>query len=85
MLNSDEGKVKASNPNHRTGNDTRWDAYICVPSADSIHDELESRGVQIARPIADAPYGLRDLKSRNLTAIFCASGAHCQKPSKQFV
>ena len=62
MLNSDEGKVKASNPNHRTNADTRWDAYLRVPSADAVHDEFRNRGVQIARPIADAEYGLRDFE-----------------------
>jgi predicted enzyme related to lactoylglutathione lyase len=75
MLNSDEGKVKASNPNHRTENDTRWDAYICVPSADSIHDELESRGIQIVRPIADAPYGLRDFEIEDLDGYILCIGS----------
>ena len=75
MLNSDEGKVKSSNPNHRAHSDTRWDAYLLVPSADAIHDEFLSRGAQIVRPIANAEYGLRDFEVQDLDGYILCIGS----------
>jgi hypothetical protein len=78
MLNSDEGKVQASNPNHRTNTDARWDAYLRVPSADVIHDEFRNRGVQIVRAIADAEYGFRDFEIEDLDGyILCIGSERC--------
>jgi catechol 2,3-dioxygenase-like lactoylglutathione lyase family enzyme len=78
MLNSDEGKVQASNPNHRTNTDARWDAYLRVPSADVIHDEFRDRGVQIVRAIADAEYGFRDFEIEDLDGyILCIGSERC--------
>ena len=47
-------------PNHRVYEDACWDAYIRVKDADSLYEELRSRGVKITREIEDAPYGCRD-------------------------
>jgi len=40
--------------------DSSWDAYIWVEDADALCEEFERKGVTIARPICDQPYGCRD-------------------------
>jgi predicted enzyme related to lactoylglutathione lyase len=40
--------------------DGAWDAYIWVENADALYKEFQSKGVTIARPICDQPYGCRD-------------------------
>ena len=37
-----------------------WDAYVWVDSADELYKEFTAKGVKIARPICDQPYGNRD-------------------------
>ena len=37
-----------------------WDAYVWVDDADALYRELTAKGVKIARPICDQPYGCRD-------------------------
>ncbi|MEO6847250.1 MAG: VOC family protein [Chthoniobacterales bacterium] len=74
MLNSDEGNVKQSNPNHRTDADVRWDAYITAPNADVLHDEFQKKGV-VVRVIADAPYGLRDFEIQDLDGYILCIGS----------
>lgn len=55
-------------PNHRqfAGHEgVGWDAYIWVPDATSLYDELGERGADIARPLEDAPYGCREFEVRD--------------------
>jgi predicted enzyme related to lactoylglutathione lyase len=40
--------------------DADWDAYIWVDDADALFREFQEKGVTIARPICDQPYGCRD-------------------------
>ena len=47
-------------PNNRVNPDACWDAYIWVKDADTLYEELRSRGVKITREIEDEPYGCRD-------------------------
>jgi len=47
-------------PNHRVNSDACWDAYIWVQDADSLYEELQSRGARITRKIENAEYGCRD-------------------------
>jgi predicted enzyme related to lactoylglutathione lyase len=37
-----------------------WDAYVWVENADALCEEFTARGVKIARPLCDQPYGNRD-------------------------
>lgn len=37
-----------------------WDAYVWVEDADALYAEYQQKGVTIARPICDQPYGCRD-------------------------
>jgi predicted enzyme related to lactoylglutathione lyase len=37
-----------------------WDAYIWIDNVDSLYQEFTAKGVTIARPICDQPYGNRD-------------------------
>jgi uncharacterized glyoxalase superfamily protein PhnB len=37
-----------------------WDAYVWVDDADALYREFTEKGVKIARPICDQPYGNRD-------------------------
>ena|SRR5436305_2151695 len=37
-----------------------WDAYVWVDDADALQAEFKAKGVKIARPICDQPYGNRD-------------------------
>jgi predicted enzyme related to lactoylglutathione lyase len=37
-----------------------WDAYVWVEDADALYEEFKGKGVKIARPICDQPYGCRD-------------------------
>ena len=39
-----------------------WDAYIWIDDADALHTEFQSKGVTIARPPCDQPYGCRDFE-----------------------
>ncbi|HYZ85084.1 MAG TPA: VOC family protein [Bryobacteraceae bacterium] len=48
------------NPNHSVDPREPWDAYIWVNDADVLFDEFTTKGVNIARPICDQPYGCRD-------------------------
>ena len=47
-------------PNNGAEDEGHWDAYIWVDAADPLVAEFESKGVTIARPICDQPYGCRD-------------------------
>ena len=47
-------------PNNRVNPNACWDAYIRVKDADSLYEELRSRGVKITRTIENAPYNCRD-------------------------
>lgn len=51
----------AVRPNHSAdpGGDA-WDAYVWVDDADALYAEYVAKGVTIARPICDQPYGCRD-------------------------
>ena len=40
--------------------DDPWDAYVWVDDADALHEEFKAKGVPIARPLCDQPYGCRD-------------------------
>ncbi|HMF15441.1 MAG TPA: VOC family protein [Gemmataceae bacterium] len=48
-------------PNHVADpEEGSWDAYIWIDKADALYAEFKSKGVTIARPICDQPYGCRD-------------------------
>ena len=48
-------------PNNKAqADDGVWDAYVWVDDADALYAEYKSKGVKIARPICDQPYGCRD-------------------------
>ena len=48
-------------PNGRAvAGDDPWDAYVWVDDADALHEEFKAKGVHIARPLCDQPYGCRD-------------------------
>jgi hypothetical protein len=47
-------------PNHVADPEACWDAYVWIGNADVLHAEFASKGVKIARPICDQPYGCRD-------------------------
>jgi catechol 2,3-dioxygenase-like lactoylglutathione lyase family enzyme len=42
-----------------------WAAYLYVDDADALLHEFRAAGVDIARDIEDAPYGLRDFDVRD--------------------
>lgn len=47
-------------PNHLAEGGDAWDAYVWVEDADALYAEFKAKGVTIARPICDQPYGCRD-------------------------
>jgi uncharacterized glyoxalase superfamily protein PhnB len=60
MLSRIEGAA-SMNPNRLTDpHGEAWDAYVWVEDADALYEEFKAKGVTIARPICDQPYGNRD-------------------------
>jgi catechol 2,3-dioxygenase-like lactoylglutathione lyase family enzyme len=50
-------------PNRTAGQDSdAWDAYLWIDDADALHAEFLAKGVAIARPPCDQPYGCRDFE-----------------------
>jgi len=57
------GEAGHMRPNRKTGPQTdAWDAYVWVDDADALHAEFAAKGVTIARPPRDQPYGCRDFE-----------------------
>ena len=55
------GSGGLTRPNHAVDPErSAWDAYVWVDDADALSAEFTARGVLIARPIRDQPYGCRD-------------------------
>jgi catechol 2,3-dioxygenase-like lactoylglutathione lyase family enzyme len=48
-----------------TGTDEA-DLYLFVPDVDSLHAQFASAGVTIERPPADQPWGVREMRIRDL-------------------
>ena len=59
MLSQIEGAPVRPNRLADPGGDA-WDAYVWVEDAEALYAELRGKGVTIARPICDQPYGNRD-------------------------
>jgi catechol 2,3-dioxygenase-like lactoylglutathione lyase family enzyme len=51
-----------------------WAAYVYVEDADALHAEFAARGVDIARELCDAEYGLRDFDVRDPDGHLIAFG-----------
>ena len=57
------GSGGLTRPNHTVDPErSAWDAYVWVEDADALSAEFTARGVLIARPIRDQPYGCRDFE-----------------------
>jgi uncharacterized glyoxalase superfamily protein PhnB len=52
------GAMRPNNLVEREGG--AWDAYVWIDDADALYEEFTAKGVTIARPICDQPYGNRD-------------------------
>lgn len=44
---------------------TVWDAYVWIDSADALYQEFGQKGVTITQPICDQPYGCREFTIRD--------------------
>lgn len=51
-----------------------WAAYVYVDDADALHAEFSARGVDIARGLCNAEYGLRDFDIRDPDGHLIAFG-----------
>jgi predicted enzyme related to lactoylglutathione lyase len=61
MLSQMEGVQGQMRPNSKVDpHGECWDAYLWVDDADTLYAEYQARGVTIARPICEQPYGNRD-------------------------
>ena len=58
MLSQIAGAVSPNGSRDAHGD--AWDAYVWVDDADALHQEFAEKGVRIARPICEQPYGNRD-------------------------
>jgi predicted enzyme related to lactoylglutathione lyase len=63
------------NPNSANDpEDDFWDAYIWVENADALHEEFQSKGVLIVRPICDQEYGCREFTIRDMNGYIIGIG-----------
>lgn len=58
-----------------------WAAYVYVEDADTLHAEFTAKGVDIARALCDAEYGLRDFDVRDPDGHLIAFG-HLLSPAE---
>ena len=60
-----------------------WDAYVWIDDADALHAEFASRGVTIARPPCDQPYGCRDFEVEDLNGYRLCFGHNTEVKSEK--
>lgn len=66
-------------PNHVADpGDDAWDAYVWVDDADALFEEFSGKGVKIARPPCDQPYGNRDFDIEDINGYRLCFGHDIQ-------
>lgn len=63
-------------PNPGKYDDELLDAYLFVENADALYAELDSRGVEFARGLADTPWNTREFVVKDCDGRLLAFGAN---------
>ena len=54
---------------------TMFDVYLWVDDVEALHAEFVSRGADVIHPPTDRPYGLREIRVRDLNGYVLGIGA----------
>src|SRR5215470_873472 len=65
-------KLEAERAHRRSGE--HLDAYLVVSGVAELHDELVGRGVRIAKPLQEHPWGTRDFQVEDVDGYILCFG-----------